>query len=133
MFESRRKLRARGGWSNSKKRKEHLKLEFDTYRYQGHSVADANAKKYRTAEEIQAYKDNFDPINVWKIQLISEGIITEDEYTDIDNAAKKEAKESVQFAEESPFPEVSEITDDVYFEVDEGTEAGKTGRHFFHD
>ena len=30
-------------------------LEIQTYRYYGHSVADANAKKYRTPEEIEQY------------------------------------------------------------------------------
>ena len=107
-------------------------LELDTYRYLGHSVADANAKKYRTPEEIDHYKQHFDPINVWKNYLLEEHVIDEDAYKAIDNEAKEEAKEAVKFAEESPFPEVSEITDDVYWEVDEGTEAGRTGRHFFH-
>ncbi len=108
-------------------------LEFDTYRYQGHSVADANAKKYRTAEEIENYKQNFDPINVWRNQLIAEGVIDEARYKEIDGEAKAEAKAAVEFAENSPYPDVSELTDDVYYEVDQGTEAGKTGRHFFHD
>jgi pyruvate dehydrogenase E1 component alpha subunit len=107
-------------------------LELDTYRYYGHSVADANAKKYRTAEEIEQYKQKFDPINVWKNRLIGEGIIDEEAFKQINGEAKQEAKDSVQFAEESPYPDVSEITDDVYYEVDHGTEAGKTGRHFFH-
>ena len=60
-------------------------------------------------------------------------MIDEELYKTIDREAKEEAKVSVEFAENSPFPDVSEITDDVYFEVDQGTEAGKTGRHFFHD
>ena len=47
--------------------------------------------------------------------------------------ANREAKAAVKFAEQSPFPETSAIFDDVYFEVDEGTEAGRTGRHFFND
>lgn len=107
-------------------------LELDTYRYQGHSVADANAKKYRTPEEIDAYKQNYDPLNVWRNRLNAEGVLDDETYKSIDKAAKEEAKASVEFAENSPYPEVSEITDDVYFEVDQGSEAGKTGRHFFH-
>jgi pyruvate dehydrogenase E1 component alpha subunit len=39
----------------------------------------------------------------------------------------------VQFAEDSPFPELESIFDDIYYEVDMGTESGKTGRHFFND
>ncbi len=108
-------------------------LELATYRYQGHSVADANAKKYRTPEEIVHHKENFDPINVWKNQLIKEGVLSEESYRQIDTDAKAEARESVEFAEKSPYPEVSAITEDVYFEVDQGSEAGKQGRHFFHD
>ncbi len=107
-------------------------LELSTYRYLGHSVADANAEKYRTPEEIQNYKDQHDPITVWKNRLIEEGVLDDDRYKEIDTEAKDEAAAALKFAEESPFPEPSEITDDVYWEVDQGTEAGKTGRHFFH-
>jgi len=42
-------------------------------------------------------------------------------------------KEALKFAEESPFPEIESIFDDVYWEVDEKTAAGTTGRHFFND
>ncbi|MGI9242369.1 MAG: pyruvate dehydrogenase (acetyl-transferring) E1 component subunit alpha [Verrucomicrobiales bacterium] len=108
-------------------------LEIDTYRYYGHSIADANHEKYRTPEEIAAYKETYDPINVWKNQLISEGLIDEGAVKEMTKEANKEAKASVKFAEQSPFPETSEIFDDVYVEVDEGTEAGKTGKHFFND
>ena len=108
-------------------------LEIFTYRYYGHSVADANAKKYRTPEEIQNYKDNHDPITLWKKQLITEGIITEEEAKEIDKAAKKEVQEAVKFAEESPNPTIESVFEDVYWEVDNNTESGNTGRHFFND
>ena len=52
-------------------------LEVDTYRYRGHSVADANATKYRTKDEIEAYKQHHDPIILWKDQLVKEGVVTE--------------------------------------------------------
>ena len=51
----------------------------------------------------------------------------------IDREARDEANASVKFAENSPFPEPSAILQDVYYEVDEATEAGKTGKHFFND
>ena len=108
-------------------------LELATYRYQGHSVADANAKKYRTPEEIVHHKENFDPLNVWKNQLIQENVLDEDTYRKVDSEAKAEARQAAEFAEQSPYPEISEITDDVYFEVDKKTTAGSQGRHFFHD
>lgn len=108
-------------------------LEIFTYRYFGHSVADANHKKYRTPEEIQNYKNNHDPILLWKRQLLAEGVFTEEEADAIEKEAKLEAAASVKFAEESPYPTVESIFEDVYWEVDNNTESGNTGRHFFND
>jgi len=106
-------------------------LEIQTYRYYGHSVADANAKKYRTPEEIELYKANHDPLRIWSRRLLEEGILTEAEIEDIDVQAKEETNEAVKFAEESPFSPESEILTDVYWEVDRQTDASKHGRYFF--
>ena len=108
-------------------------LEVQTYRYYGHSVADANHKKYRSPEEIEDYKKNHDPINLWKQRLITEGILTEESAKEIDRAAKQETDAAVIFADESPAPTIEDITDDVYWETDNNTEASKIGRHFFND
>lgn len=108
-------------------------IEVFTYRHYGHSVADANAKKYRTEEEIERYKQHNDPITLWKNRLLQEGLLTEEQYKEIDKAAKKEAADAVVFAEQSPFPVEEDIIADVYYEVDEFTEAGRTGKHFFSD
>ncbi len=108
-------------------------LEIATYRYYGHSIADANHQKYRTKEEIEKYKKLHDPIEVWKETLFEEKVITEEEAKSIDQAAKEEAASSVEFAEQSPFPPKEEIFTDIYWEVDNNTEAGQTGRHFFND
>ncbi len=106
-------------------------LEVQTYRYYGHSVADANAKKYRSPEEIERYKSEHDPIQVWSRTLMKEGLLDEDQFEKIDKEAKEEANQSVKFAEESPFPEKSDILCDVYWEVDHHTEAAKHGKFFF--
>ena len=108
-------------------------LEINTYRYYGHSVADANHKKYRSPEEIEDYKKNHDPINLWRQRLIDEGILTEDSAKQISKEAKQEAAAAVKFAEESPSPTIEDITDDVYWETDNNTEASQIGRHFFND
>ncbi|HWL54833.1 MAG TPA: pyruvate dehydrogenase (acetyl-transferring) E1 component subunit alpha [Chthoniobacteraceae bacterium] len=108
-------------------------LEIQTYRYYGHSVADANAKKYRTPEEIERYKTEHDPLLIWSRHLIAEGVLTEEEATRFDKEAKAEADHSAQFAQESPFPSEAEIFSDVYYEVDHQTESGRRGRHFFND
>jgi pyruvate dehydrogenase E1 component alpha subunit len=106
-------------------------LEIQTYRYYGHSVADANAKKYRSPEEIEEYKANHDPLRIWSRHLVEEGILTEAQIEDIDVEAKDETNAAVKFAEESPILPESEILADVYWEVDHQTDAAKHGRHFF--
>jgi pyruvate dehydrogenase E1 component alpha subunit len=106
-------------------------LEIQTYRYYGHSVADANAKKYRTPEEIEQYKADHDPLRLWSRRLLEEGILTETQIEDIDVEAKEETNEAVKFAEESPFPAEAEILGDVYWEVDHQTDAAQHGRYFF--
>jgi pyruvate dehydrogenase E1 component alpha subunit len=108
-------------------------LEIDTYRHYGHSVADANAKKYRSEDEIEYYKQHHDPLRAFNRVLIEEGVLTEEDSIAIDKEAKAEAAESLRFAEESEFPGIEEIFTDVYSEVDAGTESGRTGRHFFGD
>ena len=108
-------------------------LEIDTYRYQGHSVADANTKKYRTPEEIQDYKDTKDPINYFQKKLIAEGSLTEEQAKEIDQAAIEEANKAADFAEESPYPEVESIQQDVYWETDNPQQRESKGRMFFND
>ncbi len=113
-------------------------LEVSTYRYHGHSVADSKHDKgaqggYRTKEEINHYRENFDPILRLSKRLVSDGVMSQDEVDEMDAAAHAEAKAAIKFAEESPFPTVDDLFTDVYSEVDNDTPAGRTGRHFFND
>ena len=108
-------------------------LEISTYRYYGHSVADANAKKYRSPEEIENYKNNHDPINTFRARLLQEGVITQEQADAINKEAADEAAAAVAFADASAAPSIESIMDDVYWEVDNKTTAGQTGRHFFND
>lgn len=109
-------------------------LEIATYRWEGHSVADANAKGgYRTKEEVERYQREHDPILVWKQHLLDEGVLDEAQIKVIDRAAQKEADDAADFADASPYPEPSSIFEDTYWEVDNNTVAGQTGRHFFND
>jgi len=107
-------------------------LEIQTYRYYGHSVADANAKKYRTPEEIEEYKSKHDPLRIWSKRLMGEGILKEAQAEEMDQKAKEEANAAVKFAEESPYPDLDDIFEDVYWEIDHQTE-GARGTHFFND
>lgn len=108
-------------------------LEIDTYRYRGHSVADANAEKYRQRDEIEDYKKNRDPIQLFRQALMAEGVLTEDAYETMDREARVEAEAAAQFAAQSPFPEPESITEDVYWETDHPEARSSKGRLFFND
>jgi pyruvate dehydrogenase E1 component alpha subunit len=114
-------------------------LEIATYRYEGHSVADAKHKGqtpkdgYRTKDEIEHFRKNFDPIDNFSSKLLDEGVATAEDIKEMKKAAVAETRASVAFAEASPFPATEEIYSDVYYEVDHDTPAGRTGRHFFND
>ena len=105
-------------------------LEIVTYRYRGHSVADPD-QTYRSKEEIEEYKKNKDPINLFKKRLLLENIVTEDKINEIDKSAKDEAEAAAEFALASPFPDPSEITEDVYWETDNPKGSTCEGIMFF--
>ncbi|PWU07072.1 MAG: pyruvate dehydrogenase (acetyl-transferring) E1 component subunit alpha, partial [Verrucomicrobia bacterium] len=73
---------------------------------------------YRTKEDIQAYREQFDPIVLFGHVLEKEGILSESMMEAIDVKAKEEAEESAKFAEESPYPPVEDILKDIYWEED---------------
>ncbi len=105
-------------------------LEITTYRYRGHSVADPD-QTYRSKEEIEEYKKNKDPINLFKDKLISEGHLNEEGAIEIDKRAKEEADASADFAQASPLPDPDELMDDVYWETDNPAEKTSEGTMFF--
>lgn len=90
-------------------------LEIRTYRYKGHSMSDP--AKYRTKEEVARYKAN-DPIEGVKNLLLEKEYITKDELKTIQNKVKKQVEASVRFAEESPYPDDSELYNEVYVQSD---------------
>jgi len=108
-------------------------LEFMTYRYYGHSIADANHHRYRTKEEIKSYQENRDPIEVWKRILLTEKVFDEDTAKAIEAEARDEAKDSIQFADNSPDPTPEDILTDVYHSVDNPESHSNEGTIFFND
>jgi pyruvate dehydrogenase E1 component alpha subunit len=105
-------------------------LEIETYRYYGFSIADANHKKYRPEEEIEERKSR-DPLKLWQAKLIAEGLLDENAAATMHDDAISEALAAVAAAKQGTPPKLSEITSDVYWECDNGTVSGATGRHFF--
>jgi pyruvate dehydrogenase E1 component alpha subunit len=88
-------------------------LELKTYRYRGHSMSDP--AKYRTREEVQDYRENFDPIDRAAKELEKLGV-KEDELKAIDKEIKQIVVDAAKFAEETPEPDASELYTDVLVE-----------------
>lgn len=90
-------------------------LEIRTYRYRGHSMSDP--AKYRTKEELEEYRSQ-DPIEKVRATILSKKYLTEAQLEEIDNRVKAVVNESVDFAENSPWPAESELFTDVYVQND---------------
>ena len=88
-------------------------IEAMTYRFRGHSMADPEA--YRTKEEVEKWRQE-DPILRFRGKLLAEGVATEDELNAIDSEVDAQMEEAVRFADESPVPDPSTLTDYVYTE-----------------
>ncbi|MEA3426206.1 MAG: pyruvate dehydrogenase (acetyl-transferring) E1 component subunit alpha [Bacteroidota bacterium] len=90
-------------------------LELKTYRYKGHSISDP--QKYRSKEEVDEYKDQ-DPISKVRSTILSNQFASEADLKAIDDRIGLVVDESVRFAEESPWPDDSELLKDVYLDTD---------------
>ena len=90
-------------------------LEIKTYRYKGHSMSDPS--KYRTKEELEEYKEK-DPITHVVKVLKDEYNVSDADFDAIEERVKGQVEESVQFAEESPWPSDDELLKDVYVQED---------------
>lgn len=89
-------------------------LELKTYRYKGHSISDP--QKYRSKEEVDEYKDQ-DPIQKVLKTIRENKYATEEAIAAIDAKIAQIVDNSVKFAEESPWPDDSEVLKDVYVDT----------------
>lgn len=88
-------------------------LDIRTYRYKGHSMSDP--QKYRTKEEVAEWQEH-DPIEHCLKVIKENKWLTDKKIQEIQDWVKNEVAESIKFAEESPYPEASELYEDVYQE-----------------
>lgn len=90
-------------------------LEMRTYRFKGHSMSDP--QKYRSKDEVASYKAK-DPIEITQEAILKNGYADEKWFNEISEKVKAIVDEAVKFAEESPWPEASELYTDVYVQTD---------------
>lgn len=86
-------------------------LECMTFRFHGHVFGDADG--YMNKEQkAQAIAD--DPMPRFRQKLIDDGIATEEHLAEIESDIARQIDEAVEFALNSPLPNLSELTTDVY-------------------
>ncbi|MDQ4044886.1 MAG: thiamine pyrophosphate-dependent enzyme [Chloroflexota bacterium] len=86
-------------------------IEALTYRTVPHGAADF-LEKYRTKEEVKKWRER-DPIGLLEKRL-TESDVEESTIEQIHEEKKEVVADAVKFAEESPEPDLSELTTDVY-------------------
>ena len=88
-------------------------LECKTYRWYGHSAMRPDTRAYRTREEELEWRER-DPITLAQKELGAAGMLTAEQVAEIDRAVAAEIEAAVQFAEQSPDPDLQEMFTDVY-------------------
>lgn len=92
-------------------------LEIMTYRFRGHSMSDP--AKYRTKEELDAAKNERDPLEVLRKIMMEEGGFVEDDFKALEKDVRQVVNEAAEFAQISPEPHPDELWTDVLIPVEE--------------
>ena len=93
-------------------------IECKTYRWRGHHEGDPNqGRRYRTTEEIESWKAK-DPIERMATNLLTEKVVTKKKLDALKKQATEEIEEAVTYANESEFPALEEMYEDVYVQGD---------------
>lgn len=101
-------------------------LEFDTYRYQGHSMSDPGIS-YRTRDEVVNVRTQRDCISKVGGLILKAGWATEQElkvisklilFQKIEKDLKDDMEQQVEKIRKDPLPSESELYSDVYIKED---------------
>ena len=90
-------------------------IEGRPYRYYDHSLGMNRIVRasYRSDEEMEHWKQR-DPIDIHKTLLLSQDIAPQAEIDQMEDEIKKQINDAVEFARESPYPDPSELFDDMF-------------------
>ncbi len=86
-------------------------IECKTYRYNGHFEGDQQL--YKT-DELQKSMMERDPITNFRSLTTHQGLLTNEELDAIDARVKESIDHAVVFADQSPYPALTEVDTDVY-------------------
>jgi len=84
-------------------------IECKTYRIRGHAGAGSDADLgYRTAVEIAKWESKC-PVTTFRDELLSKGIIVEEEHAKMEREIDEEIDKAFRFAQESPLPKKEDL------------------------
>ena len=86
-------------------------IECKTYRCRGHGESDH--QHYQPKDEIAAWKERC-PIPRLSGEMLSQGLITDEDLRKMEAEVEGIVEEAVRFAEDSPYPEPEEALEDVF-------------------
>lgn len=90
-------------------------IEADTYRFMGHSMADPAHGHYRTKEEVDRERQR-DPLLLLRQTILQDRLGTEADFKKLEQEVGSIVAAAIKFADESPFPEIRTLHDDIYVE-----------------
>ncbi len=90
-------------------------LEMMTYRYRGHSMSDP--AKYRPKDELARMREEHDPIDRLRAELIDWGVADDAALKAVDKDVKDIVTAAAEFAQNSPEPDPKELYTDVLVEA----------------
>jgi hypothetical protein len=97
----------------------------------------ADPEEYRSKEDVEEWRKR-DPVSVFGRRLVDDGVLSDDDLEKLDAKAMKRIDEAVEFADNSPFPELDSLYDDIYvygeqvrgwYSVDERSPEPHRGEH----
>ncbi|HEX9124528.1 MAG TPA: thiamine pyrophosphate-dependent dehydrogenase E1 component subunit alpha [Actinomycetota bacterium] len=89
-------------------------LECRTYRYFGHHVGDVDRSYYRSKEEEEEWKSLRDPVALLAAWMRESGIADDGGLAAVEERVAREVEEGERFGLDAPFPDPSEVDEDVY-------------------
>jgi pyruvate dehydrogenase E1 component alpha subunit len=82
-----------------------------TYRWEGHVIGDA--QPYRTREEVDEWKKK-DPIARFERYLVNRGLLTQEQARQVEDKARRDLDEAVEYAKSAPQPAMECLFDGLY-------------------
>ena len=89
-------------------------LECKTYRFFDHVGVRGMGIEYRSNDEVEEWKQR-DPIQALEDLLSEQDVLSTEGAATVHDRVRQEAMEAIAWADASPYPEVENLLDDVYY------------------